>query len=98
MNVGTFTLLVLVVNVLITQVIWNVIAPKILGDAVRLPLPVIILGVFLGAGVGGILGAFLAVPILGTVRVIVLYLISKITLSDPFPGEEMPPVQDLATL
>ncbi|MCC7208470.1 MAG: AI-2E family transporter [Anaerolineae bacterium] len=98
MGVGTFTLLVVVVNVLITQVIWNVVAPKILGDAVRLPLPVIILGVFLGAGVGGILGAFLAVPILGTIRVIVLYLISKITLSDPFPGEEMPPVQDLATL
>ena len=98
MSVGTFTLLVLVVNVLITQVIWNVVAPKILGDAVRLPLPVIILGMFLGAGVGGILGAFLAVPILGTVRVIVLYLISKITLNDPFPGQDMPPVQDLATL
>lgn len=98
MGSGTFALLVIIVNVVITQVIWNVVAPKILGDAVRLPLPVIILGVFLGAGVGGILGAFLAVPILGTVRVIVLYLISKITLNDPFPGQEMPPVQDLATL
>lgn len=98
MGVGTFALFVIIVNVLITQVIWNVVAPKILGDAVRLPLPVIILGIFLGAGVGGILGAFLAVPILGTLRVIVLYLISKITLNDPFPGLDKPPVQDLATL
>lgn len=95
---GTFALLVVAVNQLISQVIWNVVAPKILGDVVSLPLPVIILGVFIGAALGGVLGAFLIVPILGTLRVIVLYLLRKVVQQDPFPGEKAPAITDLGTL
>ena len=62
-------LLVVGINLLITQIIWNVIAPKILGDALDLPLPVIIVGVFIGAAAGGVLGAFLVAPIMATIRV-----------------------------
>lgn len=82
-----FALLVIGVNLVISQVIWNVVAPKILGDALDLPLPVIIVGVFIGAAVGGILGAFLVAPIMSTIRVFVWYIISKIAQQDPFPGE-----------
>ncbi len=98
MNNGTFALFVVVVNLVISQFIWNVIAPKIMGDAVSLPLPVIIVGIIVGTALGGALGAFLIVPILGTVRVIVLYLMAKIMQRDPFPGEDMPQFESLALM
>jgi predicted PurR-regulated permease PerM len=93
-----FALLVVGVNLIITQIIWNVVSPKIMGKAVSLPLPVIIIGVIIGAAVGGVLGAFLIVPILGTVRVIVFYLIAKVLRRDPFPGEMVTPTIELAQL
>ncbi len=95
---GTFALLVVGINLVISQILWNGVAPKIMGDAVALPLPVIILGIIVGTALGGALGAFLIVPILGTARVVVVYLIKKIIQQDPFPGEEAPAIVDLATL
>jgi predicted PurR-regulated permease PerM len=72
----------------IVEIIWNVVAPKLLGDAVDLSLPIVIIGVFIGSASFGILGAFLIVPIMGTVRVILHYLLRKIGQQDPFPGQE----------
>ncbi len=83
-------LLVVAANLIITQVIWNVIAPKILGDALDLPLPLIIVGVFIGAAAGGVLGAFLVAPIMATMRVIGFYVWHKINQEDPFPDEPAP--------
>lgn len=88
---GLFMLLVIGVNLLISQVIWNVVAPSILGDILDLPLPVIIVGVFIGAAVGGVLGAFLVAPIMSTIRIVVFYIIRKIAQQDPFPGMEPSP-------
>lgn len=90
-NLGVAVLVVLV-NLVFNQVIWNVIAPKILGDALELPLPVIIVGVFIGAAVGGVLGAFLVAPAMGTIRIIVVYALNKLAGRDPFPENEAPPV------
>jgi len=83
-------LFVILVNTIINQIIWNVVAPKILGDALQLPLPVIIVGVFIGAAAGGVLGAFLVAPLMATLRVLVSYIWHKISLEDPFPGEDAP--------
>lgn len=83
----TFALLVVGINVLMQQIIWNVVAPKILGDALNLPVVVIIVGVFIGAAVGGVLGAFLVAPIISTMWVLAVYAIHKISQQDPFPGE-----------
>jgi predicted PurR-regulated permease PerM len=83
-----FALLVVGINLVISQVIWNVVAPVILGDVLDLPLPVIIVGVFIGAAVGGILGAFLVAPIMSSLRVIIAYLFNKIMAVDPFPEQE----------
>ncbi len=85
---GLFALLVAGINLAITQVIWNVAAPYILGDALDLPLPIIVIGVFIGGAIGGILGAFLVAPIMGTIRVIVVYLLYKLAMKDPFPDQE----------
>jgi predicted PurR-regulated permease PerM len=98
MSNGTFALLVVGINLVISQFIWNVVAPKIMGDAVSLPLPVIIVGIIVGTALGGALGAFLIVPILGTARVIVLYLMAKVMQRDPFPGEVMPEFESLSKL
>lgn len=87
---GTVALLVVIINLLINQVVWNLLAPVILGDALDLPLPVIIVGVFIGAAVGGILGAFLVAPVMGTLRVLLEYIIRKLSMQDPFPGQEAP--------
>ncbi|MBZ0301594.1 MAG: AI-2E family transporter [Anaerolineae bacterium] len=85
---GTFALFVVGVNLVISQIVWNVVAPKILGDAVNVPLPIIIIGVFIGAALGGILGAVLIIPMIGTVRAIGIYVLRKIGQQDPFPGQE----------
>ncbi|MBL8133854.1 MAG: AI-2E family transporter [Anaerolineae bacterium] len=90
MPYAVLALFVVAVNLLINQIIWNVIAPKILGDALDLPLPLIIVGVFIGAAAGGVLGAFLVAPIMASLRVGVTYLWHKINMEDPFPGEDAP--------
>jgi predicted PurR-regulated permease PerM len=87
---GILALLVVGINLVISQLIWNVIAPKILGDALDLPLPVIIVGVFIGAASAGILGAFLAAPVMATVRVLMSYVWHKIIRVDPFPDQPAP--------
>ena len=87
---GILALLVVGINLVISQLIWNVIAPKILGDALDLPLPVIIVGVFVGAASAGVLGAFLAAPVMATLRVLMSYVWHKINRVDPFPDQPAP--------
>lgn len=86
----SIALSVVLVNLIISQIIWNVVAPKIMGDVLDLPLPVVILGVFAGASVGGILGAFLASPVIASLQVLTNYLLRKLSQQDPFPGETAP--------
>jgi predicted PurR-regulated permease PerM len=91
---GTVAVAVVGVNFVVSQIIWNGIAPRILGSVVSLPVPVVILGVVIGTAVGGVLGAFLIVPILGSLRLIVLYMLAKIGKRNPFP--EIAPEIDVA--
>jgi len=81
---------VVIANLVMQQLIWNIIAPKIIGDAVSVPLPFIIIGLIVGASVGGVLGAFLISPILGTIKVILLYVLRKLANEDPFPQQADP--------
>jgi hypothetical protein len=73
----------------------NLIVPRVLGEAVELPPLVIMVGVFVGASVAGILGALLAAPVIASVREILIYLYAKMWDQDPFPpqAEEPAPVQ-----
>jgi predicted PurR-regulated permease PerM len=89
-NLGVAVLVVLV-NAIINQIVWNIIAPKILGDALELPLPFIIVGVFIGAAVGGVLGAFLVAPTMGTIRILVVYALNKLAGRNPFPEPDSAP-------
>jgi len=90
LNPETLMLITVAINLVFQQVIWNGVAPVVTGDAVSLPVPVIILGLFIGAGVAGILGTLLAAPTLGILRVLVDYVLRKIRGGDPYPGEPVP--------
>lgn len=86
----TIALLAVGINFGIQMVFWNVFVPKMTSDALELSLPVVILGVFLGAALGGILGAFLVVPFIGSVRVVIIYMLRKLAGGDPYPDEPEP--------
>lgn len=90
MNPETLMLITVTINLIFQQVIWNGVAPVVTGDAVKLPVPVIVLGLFIGASLAGVLGTLLAAPVLGILRVVIDYVLKKIRGGDPYPGESMP--------
>jgi predicted PurR-regulated permease PerM len=63
-------LLVALLYLLISNVILNVVYPKIVGDAVRLPPLLVIIALIAGFSWGGILGMFVAVPVAATLRIL----------------------------
>jgi hypothetical protein len=66
--------------------------PQLIGHAVDVHPILIMAGVIVGASVGGILGAFMAGPIIATGRILSQYAYNKITGRSPF----MPVVQPAA--
>lgn len=82
---GWFALLVLGLYVVIQQVENNFLAPRIIGSSVRIHPLVILVGAIGGYSVGGILGAFLAAPIIGTSRVLGEYIYGKLAQVQPTP-------------
>jgi predicted PurR-regulated permease PerM len=76
---GWFALLVVGVYVLIQQVENNSLAPRIIGRSVKIHPLVVLMGAIGGYAVGGIVGAFLAAPVIGTLRVLGQYLYRKLT-------------------
>lgn len=93
---GWFALLVAGLYVAIQQVENNFLVPRIIGRSVNLHPVVVIVGIIGGAMVGGILGIFLAAPVLGSARILGGYLYRKFLQSDealaqpPLPREEVP--------
>jgi predicted PurR-regulated permease PerM len=85
----TFALLVLGINVVITQLTYNFLALPIVGKYVNLPTVVVLVGVLVGLALGSIVLAFLAVPILSSLVTVGGYILSKVTQREPFPGEEI---------
>lgn len=65
----------------------NLIVPRVLGEAVELPPLVVMVGVFVGASVAGIVGALLAAPVIASTREILSYLGAKIEGREPFPPQ-----------
>ena len=61
---------VLISYVLIGTLLLNIVYPKIVGGAVRLPPLVVIVALVAGFSLAGVLGMFVAVPIAATVRIV----------------------------
>jgi len=66
----------------------SVLQPRIMGRSVELPGIVIIVGIMAGASVAGILGAYLAVPVMATGRIVFLYVHGKLTEEAENDGSE----------
>lgn len=82
-----FAVLVAGLYVLIQQVENNVLVPRIMGHSLNLHPLVVLIGVLMGASIGGVLGIFLAAPTLATLRVLIRYVQRKLLDQEPFPDE-----------
>jgi predicted PurR-regulated permease PerM len=89
-----FALVIVLFYALVQQIENTIVVPRVLGEAVDLQPVVVMAGILIGASVGGILGALLAVPVIASVREIVSYLHRKVLERDPFPVEEEVPPSD----
>jgi predicted PurR-regulated permease PerM len=80
---GWFALLVLGLYVLIQQVENNFLAPRIIGSSVKIHPLVALVGAIGGYSVAGILGAFLAAPLIGSSRILGEYIYRKLVKVEP---------------
>jgi predicted PurR-regulated permease PerM len=87
----TAALIVVGITVLVQQLEGHLLAPLLLGRAVSLHPVVIILALAAGSILGGIIGAFLAVPIAAVVTAVGTYLRGDEPVGEPAdPGEPEP--------
>jgi predicted PurR-regulated permease PerM len=91
---GWFALLVVVLYVLIQQIENSLLAPRILGGSVKIHPLVVLLGAIGGYAVGGIVGAFLAAPVIGTSKILGSFAYRKLTEVE---AEPEPPAEAEAT-
>ena len=73
-----FALVVALMYTVIQMIENNVLVPRIIGGSVHLHPVVVLIGVFAGASVAGILGIFLAAPTIASVRIIGRYAYDKL--------------------
>ncbi len=84
MNNFIFALIVVGIYVVVVQAQATVIAPKVMGRAVRLSPVVIMVSLIVGFNVAGLFGSLLAVPIVATIKEVVSYLYAKVIDREPF--------------
>jgi HAD superfamily hydrolase (TIGR01549 family) len=83
-----FAVVVVGIYLMIQQVENAYLQPRIMGTRLRLHPLVVFIGVLAGGLLAGILGVFLAAPVIGTVRVLLDYVYAKLIGEVPFPREE----------
>jgi predicted PurR-regulated permease PerM len=82
-----FAVLVLGLHAVYQQVDLNYIIPRIIGRRVHLHPLIVILGILVGATIGGVLGIFLAAPTISSARVLGRYVYANLMDMDPFPHD-----------
>lgn len=80
-----FALIVLGLMIIIQQLENNFLVPRIVGSALDLHPIIVIVSVFMGASLAGILGAILAAPLVASFKVIGQYTWRKLFDLPPFP-------------
>jgi predicted PurR-regulated permease PerM len=73
-----FAIIVIVAYTVIQQLENHIIVPKVIGESVNLPPVAILIGALAGANLAGVLGIFLAAPVLATSRVVGEFGIRKL--------------------
>jgi predicted PurR-regulated permease PerM len=87
---AAFALLVLLINVPITQGTYYFVGLPLTGRGVRLPIAIVFIGSLAGLSTGSLLIAWLTVPMIATMRIFSSYLLAKVSGRTAFPGEEIP--------
>ncbi len=82
--------------ILIQQIENALLVPRIVGGALNLHPFIVIVGVFMGASLAGVLGAVLAAPIIASLKVLGGYTWRKLFDLPPFP--DMPPPEVAALM
>ena len=85
MNNLVFGLIVVGIYVVVVQAQANIIAPKVMGRAVRLSPVIIMISLIVGFNVAGLVGSLLAVPVVATAKLGISYLYAKVVDREPFP-------------
>jgi putative heme transporter len=83
-----FALLVLIFMIIVQQLENNVLVPRVVGSALNLHPLIVIVGVFMGASIAGVLGAILAAPILASFKLVAVYAWRKLFDIPPFPSPD----------
>ena len=91
---GWFALIVLAFYVGVQSMENTFIVPRVLGDAVKVHPLVILAGVIVGAATVGVLGVFLAAPVIASLRDILGYLYRKVLNVEPFPKPPPAPEEE----
>jgi predicted PurR-regulated permease PerM len=81
-----FALIVIIFYTVVQQLENNIIVPRLIGQAVDIPPMLVMVGVIVGASTAGLLGAFMAAPIIATGRILAQYAYNKILGRHPFPA------------
>jgi predicted PurR-regulated permease PerM len=84
-----YALVVIGVMIVIQQIENNLLVPRIVGGALDLHPLIIIVGVFIGGAMAGLIGAVLAAPLLATVKLLGTYAWRKMFDLPPFPEDEV---------
>lgn len=91
-NSPIITLLTLAWFIVFQQVVTNVLGPRIMGIAVGIHPLEALLAVLIGYPLGGLLGAFLAVPIMGIIHILVREVYAYLVLGRALPTAPVPVV------
>jgi predicted PurR-regulated permease PerM len=84
---------VLIFMLIVQQVENNFLVPRIVGESLDLHPLIVIIGVFMGSSLAGVLGAILAAPLVATLKLVSIYAWRKMFDQPPFPNPEKGPVE-----
>ena len=87
-----YALVILTLMIVIQQLENHLLVPRIVGGALDLHPIIVIVGLFIGASLAGILGAILAAPLIASLKLFGTYAWRKLFDLPPFPDEE--PIDD----
>ena len=94
MNNFIFALIVVGSYIVVVQAQATIIAPQVMGRAVRLSPVIIMISLIVGFNVAGLIGSLLAVPIVATIKEVVSYLYAKVIDREPFANGDRDAEQD----
>lgn len=86
-----YALLVTIVLIVLQNIVANLLLPRVVGVALDLSPFLVILSLLAGWALAGIVGMFLAAPVVATIKLLGRYVLRKLLDQPPFPEPESTP-------